>query len=93
MNKKLILFIDNDESILEVISIVLEDTGLHVVSTQTPTFPLLSLDVPDLIILDISPDNKRNRLFYDQIRINRTTAKIPVMLTSTCIGLNKVVIN
>jgi DNA-binding response OmpR family regulator len=93
MNRKLILVIDNDESILEIISIVLQDTGFNVVSSQAPNFSLLSTNIPDLIILDISPDNKQHRLFYDHIKVNGATAKIPVMLTSTCNGLDKVASN
>lgn len=90
MNKKLILVIDNDESIIEVISIVLEDSNLHVISVQIPSFQVFSTNIPDLIIMDIGPYNQRHREFYDQIRFNGKTANIPVMLTSTCQGLDKV---
>jgi response regulator RpfG family c-di-GMP phosphodiesterase len=43
-----------------------------------------------LIILDIGHDNSHNKAFYGSLKNHPATASIPVMLTSTCIGLDQV---
>jgi DNA-binding response OmpR family regulator len=88
MGTKLIVVIDYVDSVLDVITIILEDAGYNVISlTQPPSTPV-SDSQPDLIILDIGHNNSHNKSFYESLKIYPATASIPVMLTSTCIGLD-----
>jgi DNA-binding response OmpR family regulator len=93
MSLPVILVIDNDLDLLDLIEIILEDAGFELIKLQKP--PSISFQPlkPDLVILDIGPDNKRNKVFYDELKKDKWTKAIPVMLTSTCDGLKEVAEN
>lgn len=89
MGKQLVMVIEQDHSILEVITMLLEGNGFHVLKYLTP--PALPLsDQPDLILLDIGYNSKQNRAFYDALKPESTTETKPIILLSTLNGLSDV---
>lgn len=93
MISKLIMVIDNEESILDIISIILKQATHDVIThLEAPKFPFKHA-IPDLIILDIGHNNKRNKEYFDVLKANGSTLKIPIILTSTLSGLKSVAKN
>jgi two-component system response regulator VicR len=93
MEQGTIVIIDNDLSILDLMSIILEEAGYIVVKLlEPPKIPFTKFK-PDFLILDIGPFNKGNKSFHEKFRKNSLTSSIPVMLTSTCNGLKEVAEN
>lgn len=93
MVSRLIMVIDNEESILDIISIILKRAKHNVITYPEPPPIPFNHSVPDLIILDISPNNKHNKDYFDFLKSNGATMNIPVILTSTFEGLKSVAIN
>ena len=87
------MVIDNEESILDIISIILKEATYDVITfLEPPAIPFVSC-IPDLIILDIGPNNKCNKDYFDLLKTSSSTLHIPVILTSTLEGLSSVARN
>jgi DNA-binding response OmpR family regulator len=80
---KKILVVDDDESITEVIQIVLEGEGYEVeVSLDGSCIPNFPSGQPDLILLDILLHSKDGRKLCQQLKSNQKTSHIPVIVLS-----------
>jgi len=82
---KLILVVDDDESILEVVQIVLESEGYAVQTAMNSAFlqqlasqPML----PDLILLDVLLSGEDGREISQQLKANARLQHIPVVMLS-----------
>jgi DNA-binding response OmpR family regulator len=89
MKEGLILVIENDKSILEVLSIVLSEANYSVVPSLKPPVASVASIKPDLVIIDININCSCHEDFYRQLKTDVKTAKIPVLLTSTSNALEK----
>lgn len=82
MTKK-ILVVDDDESITEVIQIVLEGEGYEIeISFDGSGIPDFPGNLPDLILLDILLHSKDGRKICQQLKSDPKTAHIPVIVLS-----------
>lgn len=80
---KKILVIDDDESIIEVIQLVLEGEGYCVqASMDSNLLPLFKKEKPDLILLDVLLSGADGRDICKQLKSNPKTAHIPVIMLS-----------
>lgn len=89
---KLILVVDDDESILEVVQIVLESEGYEVQTAtnsaflqQLTTQPVL----PDLILLDVLLSGEDGREISQQLKADAQLQHIPVIMLSAHSGASK----
>jgi len=89
MSKK-ILVVDDDESIVEVIQLLLESEGYQVESSLNgdciPNFPG---GTPDLILLDVLLSGKDGREICKRLKSDPETAHIPVIMLSAHIDANR----
>jgi CheY-like chemotaxis protein len=80
---KKILVVDDDESITEVIQIVLEGEGYEVeISLDGGRIPDFPGRLPDLILLDILLQRKDGRKICQQLKSDQKTSHIPVIVLS-----------
>jgi CheY-like chemotaxis protein len=81
---KKILVVDDDESILQVVDIVLRDAGYQVaiVSDQKGLEAQLSSKLPDAMLVDIFVGSLDGREICRAIKANPQTQHIPVILMS-----------
>jgi len=81
--KKKIMVIDDDESILEVMHIVLEDEGYEV-ETSVNVQPLQRVNgnLPDLILLDVLLSGEDGIEVCKRLKSQEKTKDIPVILLS-----------
>jgi CheY-like chemotaxis protein len=81
--KKKILVVDDDESILEVMHIVLEGEGYNV-ETSVNVQPLQKLDGehPDLILLDVLLSGEDGIEICKRLKSQQETRAIPIILLS-----------
>lgn len=81
---KTVLVVDDEISILEPLSMLLEYEGFQVVSTTNgeDTFKKVAETKPDLILLDILMSGTDGRTICKQLKQNKGTRSIPVMLMS-----------
>ena len=78
-----ILVVDDDESILEVIQIVLESEGYQIqISMNGECFQNFTGNFPDLILLDVLLSGEDGREICKQLKRNLATAHIPVVMLS-----------
>ena len=88
---KKILIADDDPAILDVVTIILEDAGYEVSSTEKGEELMDMKDpLPDLILLDIWMLGKDGRDVCRHIKSNPTTQKIPVILVSANREIQKI---
>lgn len=89
---KKILIIENDIDTLEVLSIVLKDSGYTVVQSETKiSLQQIAEIAPDIIAIDyMLSDGYGNELCLD-IKLNPITSRIPVILFSASLHLEKVI--
>jgi DNA-binding response OmpR family regulator len=79
-----ILAVDDDKDILEVLQLILEDSGYEVETLADGHFLFDSIEKhhPDLIILDIMLGNMDGRELCRSVKAKLETKKIPVILLS-----------
>ncbi len=84
MNKvKRVLVADDDPAILDVMRMMLEFEGYEVTTTPNgATILKMQTGLPDLLLLDIWMSGTDGRELCRQLKLNETTAKIPVVLVS-----------
>jgi two-component system response regulator VicR len=93
MISRLIMVIDNEGSILDIMSIILKQAKYDVIiHLEPPPIPFVH-SIPDLILLDIGPYNKHYKSYFDLLKSNVATMSIPVILMSTLEGLESVAKN
>ncbi len=81
---KRVLIVDDDEAILEAISIVLESEGYSVrtVIDAEGAIPAVKEYQPDIIFLDLLLSGKEGTKIVDEIKDNNQYSTIPVILIS-----------
>jgi CheY-like chemotaxis protein len=82
---KLILVVDDDESILEVVQIVLESEGYTVQTAMNSDFVQqlpTQVPLPDLILLDVLLSGEDGREISRQLKGNAQLQHIPVIMLS-----------
>ena len=85
-----ILVIDDEESILEVVQIVLEGEG-YIIQTSTNSTVLRGLDpLPDLILLDVLLAGEDGREVCRRIKADPRLQHIPVIMLSAHSDASKV---
>jgi CheY-like chemotaxis protein len=92
--KQKILVIDDDESILEVLYIVLAGEGYHV-ETSVNILPLQKLDGerPDLILLDVLLSGEDGIEICKRLKNQQQTRDIPIILLSAHSSASKTASN
>ena len=92
MNKKnTILIVDDDQSIIEIVSIILSNAGYDVITDTDGSLPFLkSISFPDLILLDNQLGNKSGAEICRLLKANELTGNIPVILVSATEGLPEI---
>jgi DNA-binding response OmpR family regulator len=83
MSKK-ILVVDDDHSILDVISFVLEDAGyiVQTLSSGETVLAVIRKFHPDLVLMDIMLADMDGRLICQELKGNLETEDLPVILIS-----------
>lgn len=80
---KKILVVDDDESIVEVVQLVLEGEGYSVqTNTNGNVLPLLKKERPDLILLDMLLSGVDGRDICKKLKSDHETVRIPVIMLS-----------
>ncbi|QJD96816.1 response regulator [Mucilaginibacter robiniae] len=82
---KRLFIIDDDEDILEILSIVFEDEGYNVVTANNSDAANYILELsPDLILLDvrIAGSPKSGLQICQELKSRQTTCNIPIILIS-----------
>jgi CheY-like chemotaxis protein len=84
MLKHKIILVDDDESILDVISIILEDQGLEVIpiSQGNRVMAAVKRTAPAVILLDLSIAGSDGRNIFKILKEDPQTEKIPVVIIS-----------
>ncbi len=83
-NRKKILVVDDDPSILDAISVVLEDAGFLVstVNKGAETYKRIAMFGPDLILLDVLMSGTDGREICKRLKANEKTKSIPIVMIS-----------
>lgn len=88
---KKILIADDDSAILDVVTIILEDAGYEVNSTEKGEELLdMKEPLPDLILLDIWMLGKDGRDICKHLKSNSKTSHIPVIIVSANRDIQKI---
>lgn len=83
MTKK-IFIVEDDEAIVEVMSIILLDAGFSVTTAANGTTLKKNLqkELPDLIIMDIWIGEENGAKLTKQLKANTRTKRIPIIMIS-----------
>jgi len=82
-NKKKVLVADDEPSILEVVTLILEDAGYEVETTVgVDTEKHIRKYRPDLILLDIWMSGMDGRTICKDLKAQKTTMHIPIVMIS-----------
>jgi len=81
---KNILIVDDDEGILDALSMVLEDAGFNVeaISKGEQTFHKVSQFKPNLILMDVLLSGEDGRFICKMLKQDSGTREIPVVMIS-----------
>jgi DNA-binding response OmpR family regulator len=91
MLKKTILAIDDDNDILNIISIILKNRGYTVITDTTGSYiDGMQQNFPDLVILDIELNGHDGRDICKKLKSDKTTAAIPVLFFSANLDLHNI---
>src|SRR4051812_20826437 len=76
-----ILIVDDDEELLDILSVILKDAGFQVMTAQDAEefHRLAFLEKPNLIILDIMLGDKDGTVIYQQLLMEGLDKNIPVL--------------
>jgi DNA-binding response OmpR family regulator len=86
-----ILAVDDDESILEVIQLVLEGEGYLVqASLNGECFQNIAGDLPNLILLDVLLSGEDGREICKRLKSDATTARVPIIMLSAHSDTSKI---
>jgi DNA-binding response OmpR family regulator len=79
-----ILAVDDDQDILDVLQLVLEDSGYEVetLSDAHQLFDKINKEHPDLILMDIMLNGLDGRDLCKNVKLNNETHDIPVIMIS-----------
>lgn len=79
-----ILAVDDDKDILEILRLILEDSGYEVVTLSDGLllFEKIKVYAPDLILLDIMLGNVDGRELCKGVKLKEETHDIPVIMVS-----------
>ena len=80
MAEKQILIVDDDEDMIETVSILLENEGFGISSADNVEagLDLIRSETPDLVLLDIMFPEKKTRGFEAAAEIKEINPKLPV---------------
>jgi DNA-binding response OmpR family regulator len=83
--KKKIFVVENDVSILEIVTALLTDEGYSVkaVGTEDSVFEEIELFKPHVILLDIITPTEKGTLICRTLKADKKTKHIPVIVLST----------
>ena len=84
MQQKTILICDDDEGILEMLEIVLENSGYNIIPVKNSLYlyQIIEKKQPDLLLLDLwMPVLSGDQILKD-LRHNPQTSKLPVIIIS-----------
>jgi DNA-binding response OmpR family regulator len=83
MNRK-ILIIDDDEAILDALSLLLTDSGYEVITVQKGSiaFQQVNAHMPDVILLDVLMSGSDGRELCQQLKQKSHTKHIPLIMIS-----------
>jgi CheY-like chemotaxis protein len=92
MNKKnTILIVDDDQGIIQILSIILSNAGYNIITDADGSLHFLrSISFPDLILLDNQLGNKSGAEICRLLKTNVLTHNIPVILVSATEGLHDI---
>jgi DNA-binding response OmpR family regulator len=91
---KKVLIIENDIDTLDVLSIALEYNGYTVVSSETKISLLQIAEInPDIVAIDYKLDDGYGNDLCLDIKSNPATSRIPVILFSASLHLEKIIEN
>lgn len=84
MENKTILICDDDEGILDMLEIVLEGSGYHIVSVQNSLhlYEVIDREHPDLLLLDLWMPVLSGDQVLKSLRKNPKTHELPVIVIS-----------
>lgn len=94
MRKKKVLVVDDEINIIELLTINLEKNGFEVISCLTgeEALKLSTSEIPDIIILDLMLPGIDGLSVCKDIRSNKKTSKIPIiMLTAKAQESDKII--
>ncbi len=81
--KKKILIADDDSSILEAMTLMVEDAGYEVTSTKdSETIKQVTKQKPDLVLLDIWMSGIKGGDICKELKKQKSTHHIPVIMVS-----------
>jgi CheY-like chemotaxis protein len=89
--KKRVLFVDDEEEVLDGISNLLERNNYEVVATSDPheVLKLCRIQKPDVILLDILMPDIDGGTLAAMLREDRVTKKIPVIFLTGLVTKNE----
>jgi DNA-binding response OmpR family regulator len=90
MNRR-ILILDDDEDILDILSIILEDSGYQIKALANGEYVFETIEKfkPDLVLMYVMLANFDGRVICKNLKKNAETKRIPVILISASHDLAK----
>jgi DNA-binding response OmpR family regulator len=89
--KTTILIVDDDVSIINIVSLILRNAGYEVITDTTGDLHFLRSGIkPELILLDNQLGNKSGEELCRQIKKGKQTKDIPVILVSATSDLDQI---
>ncbi len=91
MQKKKVLFVDDDPDILDIVSFILEEEDIDLI--KAPEIPAVADIVnvrPDLILLDEWLPGKAGSMLCKELKGKKSTSHIPVILISAVFSLETI---
>ena len=81
---KKILIVDDEPDLITFYNTLLEENGYETVTAENgeKAVEILKKESPDLIVLDLMMPQKSGVAFYRELRKNRETAEIPVIMVT-----------
>ncbi len=90
--KKTIFIVDDDQSILDVLTIILagEEYSVVPISNKKVLFQKLEKQKPNLILLDLVIAGSSGKEIIEELKSNPKTEKIPVIILSALAEINSI---